>query len=175
MYALNDKTAAIVEIQRFLYLLSNTSNPEIPRVAIDGIWGEETEAAVIEFQKISGNEVSGKVDYQTFEALYDAYSAAKSELYELDFLITTQGLPLSKNMMNDDVLLLHLMILEIQKTYDYLTEVDRTTYFSENTEKAVMELQEIFGMEQSGRVDALMYERLVLELDSIKLGNSVYS
>lgn len=175
MYALNDKRSAIIEVQRFLYLISNTTHPTVPRVAIDGIWGTETEAAVIEFQRISGKETTGKVDYETFELLYSAYSAAKSDFYERKFLITSQGFPLTKNMINNDVLVLHLMILEIQKTYDYLTEVTKSTYYSETTEKAVMELQEIFGIEPSGEVDAEMFQRLVLELDSVKLANSVYS
>ena len=102
-------------------------------------------------------------------------SDAESEFVERDFLITTEGFPLAKNMMNDDVLLLHLLILEIQKSYDYLTEVGKSTYYSETTEKAVLELQEIFGMERNGRVDAELFERLVLELDSIKLSTLVYS
>ena len=175
MYALNDTRSAIAEVQRFLYLISNTNYPEVPRVAIDGIWGKETEDSIIEFQRISGNEITGVVDYPTFEALYKAYSEAESEFYKRDFLITDEGFPLTPNKMNDDVLLLHTIILEIQKTYDYLTEVNKSAYYSETTEKAVMELQEIFGMEKTGDVDAVMFERLMLELDSIKLANSVYN
>jgi peptidoglycan hydrolase-like protein with peptidoglycan-binding domain len=175
MYALSDERSAIMEVQRFLYLIANTTYPTIPHVSVDGIWGAETESAVIEFQRMSGNKVSGEVDYYTFEALYMAFSDAEAEIYERDYLITSDGFPLRKNMMNDDVLLLHLLILEIQKNYDYLTEVTRSTYYSETTENAVIELQEIFGFEKNGEVDAKMFERLVLELDSIILANSVYS
>lgn len=175
MYALNDTVAAITEVQRFLYVISNTTHPEVTRVAIDGIWGAETERAVAEFQRSSAIEITGKVDYETFDALYVAYSDAKGELEARDYLITNEGFPLKINMMNDDVLLLHILISEIQKTYDYLTEVSKTTYYSATTEKAVLELQELFGIEVSGSVDAAMFERLIVELDSIKLGNSIYN
>lgn len=174
MYALNDGKSAIIEVQRFLYLISNSTHPELPRVAIDGIWGAETKNAVIEFQRLIGNEMTGSVDYETFEALYAAYIDAKSKIDARNYLITDEGLPLRKNMMNDDILLLHLIISEIQKTYDYLSEVTKTTYYSATTERAVAELQDIFGVEASGSVDAEMFERLLLELDAIKLGNSVY-
>ena len=175
MYALSDTAAAVAEVQRFLHVISNTTHPEITRVSIDGIWGEETERAVIEFQRLSAIETTGKVDFETFDALYCAYSDAKGDIEARNYLITNEGFPLKVNMMNDDVLLLHMLISEIQKTYDYLTEVSKTTYFSATTEKAVLELQELLGIEASGSVDATMFERLIVELDSIKLGNSIYN
>jgi len=174
MYALNDKRSAVIEVQRYLYLISNTTHPYVPRVSIDGIYGVETEVAVRAFQAANGIEITGKVDYQTFQILSLAAEVSNDRNAARKYLITGEGLPLKKNMMNDDVVVLHTMISEIQKTYDYLTEVNRTSYFSNQTEKAVFELQELFGLEPTGEVDAAMLERLIIELDSIKLADLKY-
>ena len=174
MYRLDDENAAIAEVQGYLYLLSNTTHPEIPRVAVDGIWGAETEIAVAAFQRMHRQKETGKVDYETFEALYYEYSVALSNLNAREYIISYQGFPLKRNMMNDDVLLLHLLISEIQKEYGYLTEVNKSTYYSETTERAVLELQRIFGVEENGEVDANMLSRLIFEMDSIKGANADY-
>ena len=174
MYRLDDENAAVAEVQRFLYMLSNTTYSDIPRVAVDGIWGPETENAVIAFQKKQGYKESGRVDYETFEALYYEYAVALSDLESRSYIISYQGFPLKRNMMNDDVLLLHSIITEIQKGYGYLTEVSKSTYYSETTEKAVVELQRIFGIEESGEVDADTFSRLIFEMDSIKDANVDY-
>ena len=174
MYRLNDESAAVREVQGYLYFLSNTSYPDIPRVAIDGIWGVETERAVIAFQQMYGFEESGKVDLETFEALYYEYSLALSDINAREYMITDQGFPLRRNMMNDDVLLLHLLISEIQNEYGYLTKVNKSRYYSGFTEIAVSELQKIFGLEESGKVDANTFSRFVFEMDSIKASNAKY-
>ena len=174
MYRLDDENAAVAEVQRFLYMLSTTTSPDIPRVAVDGIWGAETADAVIAFQRMQGLEENGKVNYETFEALYYEYTVALSDIESRSYLISYQGFPLKRNMMNDDVLLLHLIITEIQKEYGYLTEVSKSTYYSETTEKAVVELQGIFGIEESGEVDADTFSRLIFEMDSIKDANVDY-
>ena len=70
MYFLSDSPAAIREVQKFLYVISYRVNSDVPRVAIDGIYGPETEAAVIAFQEIYGHSASGSVDRETFDSLY---------------------------------------------------------------------------------------------------------
>ena len=51
MYPLSDKVSAIREVQKFLHLISDKKGSTIPRVSIDGIYGEETRGAVSEFQR----------------------------------------------------------------------------------------------------------------------------
>ena len=47
--------------------------PAIPKVAVDGIYGESTQNAVRTFQKIFGLPVTGVVDYPTWYRIQDIY------------------------------------------------------------------------------------------------------
>lgn len=58
----------IREIQRYLLTIANDAQ-QIPRVAIDGIYGNETANAVGEFQKSQNMEVTNTVNEPTFNAL----------------------------------------------------------------------------------------------------------
>jgi hypothetical protein len=57
---------------------------------------------------------------------------------------------------------------ELSKTYTDIGTARRETYFSKNSENITKELQKIFDMEITGVIDALFYERMLLEIDSIR-------
>ena len=175
MYFLSDFPAAIREVQRFLYVISYNVNNEVPRVAIDGIYGGETEAAVRAFQEIYGHGVTGKVDRETFESLYSVYSEAVVDISVGDYLITDEGFPIVLGAQNNDVTLVHLLINELSKTYTDIGYVNiKSTYFSEDSRNAIIELQKIFKYDITGEVDKHFFIRMMQELDAIKRLNTVY-
>ena len=59
-------------MQEQLNAISN-NYPLIPRIAVDGIYGEETQNAVKVFQKIFGLPVTGIVDYRTWYKIQEIY------------------------------------------------------------------------------------------------------
>ena len=77
MYRLGDKRAAIREIQKYLHFISDRITNEVPRIAIDGIYGNESKEAVMAFQEYKGIAKTGEVDYETFNLLYSEYLKAK--------------------------------------------------------------------------------------------------
>lgn len=174
MYELLDEKAAITEVQKFLHVISDDTNAKIPRVAIDGIYGAETVSAIKIFQSEYGINPTGAVDKETFDSLYAMYAASIEERYSSDYVITYGGFPLKAGMQNNDVLLLHLLIEELSKTYTDIGPIKKTTYFSEATESAVKKLQRIFRMSESGVVDFLLYERMNYEIDAIRRINEKY-
>lgn len=175
MYFLSDTPSAIREVQKFLYVISDSVNTAVPRVAIDGIYGEETESAVRVFQEIYGHGVSGKVDRETFDSLYSLYSEALIDIRVSDFLLTNEGFPIVLGMQNNDVIAVHLLISELGKTYKDIGYVNvKSTYFSTDSKNAVMELQKIFNVPVTGEVDKLFFLRMRQELDAIKRLNTVY-
>ena len=96
MYRINDKAAFIKSIQEYLLLIS-ADRDESPQSPVDGIYGEQTRAAIEAFQKIFGTEVTGTVDKETYDLLYsDAtriknMNIAKSEAYEKDAFPLSNG------------------------------------------------------------------------------------
>ena len=47
--------------------------PAVPRLAVDGIYGQETEKAVSSFQDVFGLPVTGIIDYPTWYKIQEVY------------------------------------------------------------------------------------------------------
>ncbi len=74
MYQINEYSAAVKEVQKYLLDISYRDEvPYMPHVSIDGIYGESTRTAVINFQKKYGLAVTGIVNYETWQTLYSVY------------------------------------------------------------------------------------------------------
>lgn len=168
MYPQTDKRAAIKEIQKYLFTLSDERYPEIPRIPIDGIFDKETESAVIKYQELKSFTTTGKVDYETFTALYDDYVTFENELNTPDYIFGDSALPLKENDQNEDVRALHIMINELRKTYREIPSVGNGAYFTRRTADAIEELRAIFGMDRSRQLDKALYKRMLTEIDSRK-------
>jgi len=175
MYFLSDTPSAVREVQKFLYVISDKVNTAVPRIAIDGIYGAETESAVRVFQEIYRHNVSGKVDRETFESLYSLYSAAVIDIELSDYLLTDQGFPITLGTQNNDVAVIHLLINELGKTYTDIGYVNvRSTYFSDESQAAVIELQKIFNQPTTGVVDKHLFLRMRDELSALQRLKVVY-
>ncbi len=174
MYEVNDKTSAIKEVQKFLHIISDKVNLEIPRIAVDGVYGDETFGAVKIFQELYGLEKSGLVDRETFDMLFLLYSNAADDFNRSGYLLTEAGFPLKLGDNSNDVLALHLIMNEISCAYTDICETLRGTYYSLSTENAVKNLQKIFLHEITGEVDALLYERMQTELAAIRKRDKKY-
>ena len=112
MYQQSDKTAAIKEIQEYLFFLSDKKYERIKRIPIDGVFDKETEDAVIAFQLATSLEPTGIVDYETFTTLYTEYVRVYEEYNEKGYIFGDGSFPLQENDQNEDVRALHVMINE---------------------------------------------------------------
>lgn len=169
MYYTDDRKSAIEEIQKFLLVIYENGNRDIKRVSVDGIYGEETKDAVRKYQQLLGMEESGVVDKKTFDSLYMEYKEITDDLLLEEILIGEGLFPLTLGMQGDDVLLLNLYLIELSKNYKDLERVDKSTYFSGRTERSVRGLQRIFNEKETGEVDKKLFNRILLELKSLKL------
>lgn len=84
MYDINDRTAATRMVQTFLLELSYADTP-IPHLVVDGVYGERTRRAVRIFQNMKGLPATGRTDFLTWTALYEAYLASRKKNGEADF------------------------------------------------------------------------------------------
>ena len=168
MYQQTDKKAAVSEIQKYLYVLSDRKYTDIPRIPIDGIFDKETKAAVVKFQEIRLLSPTGIVDYETFTALYNDYLTVVEDFYTTDYILGDGSLPLSENDQNEDVRAFHIMINELRKTYPQISSVGTGAYFSKRTGDAVEELRALFLLPHSRVLDKELYRRIIAEIKARK-------
>ena len=62
----------VEQIQDQLNAISN-NYPRIPKIAVDGIYGERTQNAVRVFQEVFGLPETGVVDYRTWYKIQEIY------------------------------------------------------------------------------------------------------
>jgi len=164
MYHITDKRAAIREIQKYLHFISDRVTNEVPRIAIDGIFGEETKEAVKAFQKYKGIEESGTVGYETFLLLHEDFLRAEFLYNTESYVIEKELFPFEFGDSGNEVLFLNIMLSELQDVYTNIYTVELVPYYTHSTEKAVKDLRRIFKLEESVLVDFELYDRMKYEL-----------
>lgn len=159
------------EVQYLLNLVSEFVNT-VPSVAIDGIFGESTAAAVRAFQNLGDLPVTGVVDTDTWELLYRAYQGILDILPEGYGGITEPypGFPLSRGQSGEEVRLLQNYLNFISDTYTEIPKITVDGDFGVATERAVRAYQQIFGIPASGVVGAGTWDSIADTYSSLRGG-----
>lgn len=148
-------------------------NPEIPEVTADGVFGADTEAQVLAFERFYGLAPDGVVDFSTWQLIqrmYDDILERLPEGYEAGAAVLYPGYNLTPGMANDDVRDLQTYLRVIGQNYRDIPTVEVTGYFDEQTEAAVRRFQELFGLDPTGVVGAPTWDAIAREYNFIKLG-----
>lgn len=152
---------AVFELQGYLRNIGRLDS-DISRVVPDGIFGEETTAAVKSFQKKYGIEETGIVDFETWEMIKAKNSEAvfiASEPVQI-VKITNEDLPLTKGMDNTLIYTLHLMLNKVADEYGNFTPLPLQSLFDESTEREVRRWQRVTAYEETGQVDKYTWNSL---------------
>lgn len=153
---------AVADLQQRLRTVAEADGG-LPQVSVDGIYGEETAAAVRAFQQRNGLPVTGEVDLPTWQAVGRAYEAALVTLAEPrgirphrssseDIVLGSRG---------DRVLFLQLLLDNIGARFENLPDVPRSGLYDEATAAAVAEIQRAAGLNDSGAVDSPTWNVIV--------------
>ncbi len=173
-YALRrgDSGDPVTIIQRELNTISR-NYPAIPRVEVDGIFGESTERAVRTFQEIFGLTPDGIVGKATWNRLVLLYVGIL-RLAELDSvgvnifgssLEYPEALRLGDE--NDQVSTLQYFLSVISEFYDTVPSVPITGYFGELTQQAVIAFQRAAGLVADGVVGRRTWDELYRAYDGV--------
>ena len=152
---------AICDIQKKLREMSYHDG-DIPSVAIDGIYGEETRKAVVEFQKKYGLEPNGGVDRTTHDLLKEKYRETL-ETYGYPekvsvFPLNPENFVLKKGDMTFATTVLQYMLAESADAPFCLAEISGV--YDDATEAAVSKFQNCIGLDETGEVDRRTWNKL---------------
>lgn len=141
--------------------------PNIPKIAeADGVFGEDTQKAVLAFQKIFGLAADGIVGKQTWYKLLYVYNAVKKLADLHSEGIKLQSVPkefereLHFGDTGKDVHVVQYFINNVASYNPAVPTVRITSTFGEETVQAVTAFQQYAGLPQTGVVDRATFDRL---------------
>ena len=163
-------------MQNVQYLLSYLSEfyNTIPPVAIDGIYGPATTAAVSAFQSTFELPVTGEVDFATWDVLYRTYLGFLATIpfqYVEGNILPYPGVPLRLGSQDDSVRVLQEYLNFIATRIPEIPSVSPTGYFGEQTQNAVLAAQRFLGIEPSGTVASVTWSAIADLYSDLLIGS----
>ena len=151
----------IYELQAMLRLISQTDGT-VPLINPDGIFGPETERAVLAFQSNMGLPPTGIVDFATWNAVTSAYRTSNNFMSCGLALFPFPGngyeaLPGEKS---NIVYIIQILLSDIEVAYDVFSQTDISGIYDEKTENAVRTFQTLNRLPVTGTVNAATWNRL---------------
>lgn len=150
--------------------------PTIPSVAVDGIFGPETEAAVIDVQTTFGLTPDGIVGPYTWQRIYNAYLGIARTI-PIEFVagrgVPFQGVPLRLGSEGEEVILLQRYLNRIAESLTELPEVPPTGYFGTITDSVVRSFQDFYGLPVTGVVNLETWDAIVSVFEDVSAGDSL--
>ncbi len=168
-----DESVVVRELQ-YLLLFISAFNNQIPPITVDGIFGPATRDAVIAFQRFYGLPQTGRVDFDTWEQIYDSYVGILDTLPEGYFNPVTEpysGIPLRLGSEGEDVRRIQDYLNFISNTYTEIPKVTVDGIFGPATQAAVLAYQNLFGLEPTSIVAAVTYNSIADTYRVLREGN----
>lgn len=158
---MTEKEKVIFEIQQYLRNISKAES-DAPAIIPDGIFSEETAEAIRAFQREKELTETGKVDFETFEALRNENGRVlfEASLPVQVMAIRNDDLPLSYGDENDFVEKLRIMLGSVADDYSGFPLVERGRKFDSDTERAVKRWQSVIFEDETGVVDKITWNSL---------------
>ncbi len=160
-----DRGEKVTILQYFLSVLS-AFDPYIPPVTVDGIFGENTQNAVIAFQKINNLTPDGVVGDITWNELYSQFRGTVDNVFEDNDAFRINLVPAPTSVLRvgasgETVQALQTYLNAIALDNGNDTFISTDGIYGAQTAQAVREFQAAAGLTQTGEVDAQTWEAIV--------------
>ena len=163
MYRIDNRSEAIKRVQEYLAV---ASDPKI-FVAPTGVYDENTRLSVIYFQNSKNLSPTGVVDYATFVTLYDNYLAISRK----DRLNKSLGgfitFPLKPGDLAEEMMHINRVMQDLLDHYGFTHSVRESNFYSEESQRAVELLRNVYGLDNARYIDEELYVRMTNDLSSI--------
>jgi len=149
------KTPPNIRELQFLLLGLSYTDPDIPRIAITGVWNEQTAAALLAFQNRYALEQTGVVDLNTWERLVSEHEKSASR-----FQAGAPLYPLYNPFITESIEDFPLLIEFLQAVLRTLSEIGAfyppiavTGVWDQATASAVTVIQSLWNLKTTGKLD----------------------
>lgn len=140
-------------------------------VEITGYFGEMTEASVKSFQRVFGLPQTGEVDRATRNDLFRAYQGIVDSVPpSYTYVALYPGTVLREGTTSDSVRIMQEYLTLINKTYPNIPAVSNTGYFGPLTKQSVIAFQRQFGINPTGFIGAVTWDRIAGVYSDLKYG-----
>ena len=157
-------------LQYYLAVIGAYYEAVIP-VEITGYFGEQTERSVKSFQRVFGLPQTGVVDRATRNDLYRAYQGiAESVPSQYTYVALYPGTVLREGASGDSVRIIQQYLTYINRSYPDIPAVSDTGYFGPLTRQSVTAFQRQFGIDPSGIVGAVTWDRIAGVYSDLRYG-----
>ena len=152
----------IHELQRYLHRISY-SNPNIPRIIPDGIYGTETANAVRAFQNAYGLTSNGETNTATWDKVVEVYRELIATIAEaLEVFPAGAEVLIKSGDTGLAVLIIQAILLTLAERYGNLPTLQVTGLYDPATVDAVREFQRHSNYPVTGNVDVPTWNLLAL-------------
>lgn len=161
------------EVSTFQYYLAviGAYYAAVEPVQITGYFGENTERSVKSFQRVFGLPQTGQIDRATRNDIYRAYEGIVASVPpKYTDVALYPGTVLREGISGEYVKILQEYLTFIHRTYANIPAVNNTGYFGPLTKQSVTAFQKQFGINQTGIVGAVTWDRIAGVYSDLKFG-----
>lgn len=169
-----DVVPRVQAVQYFLNVLSAYYN-SIPSVDINGVLNTQTRTAIMEFQKTMGLPITGIVDEQTWNSMYNNVVGILDTLPPSAIALPSliwPGIVYRLGSEGPGVYLIQQYLNYIALVLEGLPPTDPDGIYGPRTEQAVRQFQQYFGIDVTGVVDQYTWNRIVLIYRNLRFGTT---
>lgn len=161
-------------VQYFLNVISAYYN-SIPAVDINGVLNTQTRTAIMEFQKIFNLPITGIVDEQTWNSMYNQVVGILKTLPASAIALPSllwPGTVYRRGSEGPVVYLIQQYLSYIASVLEGIPPTEPDGIYGPATEQAVRRFQEYFGIDVTGVVDQYTWNRIVLIYRNLRFGQT---
>ncbi len=164
-YRIDNETEPVREIQTYLLEMAYADD-RIPKVTIDGHYGDTTRDAVKAFQRTEGMDETGIVDFETWVLLHSRHSTAQTARTETSAFPFTSDFDLHLGETGLAVIVLQALLAEFASIYPNVVRPAITGQFGLTTADAVRSVQRNYGLRADGTVSVGLWNRMTRDYES---------
>ena len=130
----------------------------------DGIYGQQTMAAVSNFQRLHGLPVTGVTDQATWEAIHAVYEPALTQIVEAEpvILILEPNQVIRRGERNPYLYVVQGILLLLSEVYGSIGTPSQSGMLDDATSDALSSFQALSRLPMTGNLDKLNWKHLAL-------------